>query len=42
MGQVLEVTNVGMCVITNTWCSDDMILAIAKVGEKYNDLKDIV
>ena len=38
----LHVTNVGMCVISSSWRSDDMILAIAKIREKYTDLKEIL
>ena len=33
-------TNIGMTIITESWRSDDLILAISKIPEKYDELAD--
>ena len=42
IGSRLHVCNFGFCVITKKWRSDDNILIIAKIPEKYRNIKDVV
>ncbi len=40
MGSRLHITNFGFCVITDKWSSEDMILAITQMPEKYDCIKE--